>query len=127
MDLKCANCGIATKFAVKEGDKCLACAMGWHKDGPDAGIAGLRALIECNPKQGERECGECMSCQKEKRVISEAVLVSERKTVQILRDALAFYADPKWYIENKGPGFKGPQPVVTDQGKKARLALGLQP
>ncbi len=126
MGNKCAKCGILTKLAVKEGDFCLACTMGWHNDAPDAGIEGLRQLIECNPKVGERECGECLSCERGKTKGVKATLSSETEKVESLKKALAFYADPKVYIENKGPGFKGPQKVVSDCGKKARLALGLQ-
>ncbi len=127
MGNNCAKCGTPSKLVVEKGDNCLPCTMGWHKDGPDAGTAGLRELIECNPKAGERQCGECLSCEKEKRVIVEAALAGEREKIHPLRVALTFYADKKAYAVTKGKGYKGPQQVVIDCGKKARGALGIQP
>ena len=125
MGNQCAKCGVPSKLAVEEGGLCLPCTMGWHKDGPDAGIAGLRELLECNPKAGEKECGECLSCEKEKRVIAEAALAGARKKVEPLKVALAFYADPKSHKVTQGRGFTSPPLVSGDAGKKARFALGL--
>lgn len=125
MGNKCAKCGFISKLVRGDGDLCLACTLGWNKNGSDAGIASLRSLIECNPTAGG-SCWKCLACMRVKNQELKDSLLWEAEKVNKFTDALGFYSDEKMFRPADGVGYKAPALILSDKGKKARVALGLK-
>lgn len=126
MGQECEKCGYLSKLIRANGDLCVACSLGWEKSGADAGIASLRALIECIPSEGGGNCWKCLACMRVKNQELQDALLWEGEKVHNFSAALEFYSDENMFRPADGVGFTAPAPVISDKGKKAREALGLQ-
>ena len=126
MGQKCSKCGYLSKLVRANGDVCLACSLGWEKNGADAGMASLRALIECIPTAGGGSCWKCLACLRVKNQELKDSLLWEAEKVNNFTDAMAFYSDEKMFRSASGVGFTAPPLILSDKGKKARVALGLE-